>query len=117
MKGHLFWVLVLKGLVGLHRTVQLQLLQHIISISLNFEPALLGIFPIEKPVQAQVIHVRCSFQCSQQWETGNNPNVNQWRKSCLDYGSYTLWDINTMEPFSRMYRHEKGLRYIGYLGY
>ena len=24
----LFWVLVLKGLVGLHRTVQLQLLQH-----------------------------------------------------------------------------------------
>ena len=28
MKGHLFWVLVLKGLVGLHRTVQLQLLQH-----------------------------------------------------------------------------------------
>ena len=27
MKGHLFWVLVLKGLVGLHRTVQLQLLQ------------------------------------------------------------------------------------------
>ena len=26
-KGHLFWVLVLKGLVGLHRTVQLQLLQ------------------------------------------------------------------------------------------
>ena len=28
MKEHLFWVLVLKGLVGLHRTVQLQLLQH-----------------------------------------------------------------------------------------
>ena len=27
-KGHLFWVLVLKGLVGLHRTVLLQLLQH-----------------------------------------------------------------------------------------
>ena len=27
MKGHLFWVLVLKGLVGLHRTVQLQPLQ------------------------------------------------------------------------------------------
>ena len=27
-KGHLFWVLVLKGLVGLHRTIQLQLLQH-----------------------------------------------------------------------------------------
>ena len=27
MKGHLFWVLVLKGLVGLRRTVQLQLLQ------------------------------------------------------------------------------------------
>ena len=27
MKGHLFWVLVLKGLVGLHRTIQLQLLQ------------------------------------------------------------------------------------------
>ena len=26
-KGHLFWVLVLKGLVGLHRTLQLQLLQ------------------------------------------------------------------------------------------
>ena len=26
-KGHLFWVLVLKGLVGLHRTVQIQLLQ------------------------------------------------------------------------------------------
>ena len=26
-KGHLFWVLVLQGLVGLHRTVQLQLLQ------------------------------------------------------------------------------------------
>ena len=26
-KGHLFWVLVLKALVGLHRTVQLQLLQ------------------------------------------------------------------------------------------
>ena len=25
-KGHLFWVLVLKGLVGLHRTIQLQLL-------------------------------------------------------------------------------------------
>ena len=25
-KGHLFWVLVLKGLVDLHRTVQLQLL-------------------------------------------------------------------------------------------
>ena len=28
MKGHLFGVLVLKGLVGLHRTVQLPLLQH-----------------------------------------------------------------------------------------
>ena len=28
MKGHLFWVLVLKSLVGLHRTIQLQLLQH-----------------------------------------------------------------------------------------
>ena len=27
-KGHLFLVLVLEGLVGLHRTVQLQLLQH-----------------------------------------------------------------------------------------
>ena len=27
-KGHLFWVLVLKCLVGLHRTIQLQLLQH-----------------------------------------------------------------------------------------
>ena len=27
-KGHLFWVLVLKGLIGLHRTVQHQLLQH-----------------------------------------------------------------------------------------
>ena len=27
MKRYLFWVLVLKGLVGLHRTVQLQLLQ------------------------------------------------------------------------------------------
>ena len=27
-KGHLFWVLVLEGLVGLHRTVQPQLLQH-----------------------------------------------------------------------------------------
>ena len=26
-KGHLFWVLVLKGLVGLHRTIQLQLIQ------------------------------------------------------------------------------------------
>ena len=26
--GHLFWVLVLKGLVGLHRIVQLQLTQH-----------------------------------------------------------------------------------------
>ena len=26
-KEHLFWVLVLKGLVGLHRTIQLQLLQ------------------------------------------------------------------------------------------
>ena len=25
-KGHLFWVLVLEGLVGLHRTIQLQLL-------------------------------------------------------------------------------------------
>ena len=25
IKGHLFWVLVLKGLVGLHRTIQLQL--------------------------------------------------------------------------------------------
>ena len=27
-KGHLFWALVLEVLVGLHRTVQLQLLQH-----------------------------------------------------------------------------------------
>ena len=27
MKRNLFWVLVLKGLLGLHRTVQLQLLQ------------------------------------------------------------------------------------------
>ena len=27
-KGHLFWVLVLEGLVGLHRTVQLQLFKH-----------------------------------------------------------------------------------------
>ena len=27
-KGHLFWLLVLEGLTGLHRTVQLQLLQH-----------------------------------------------------------------------------------------
>ena len=28
IKGHLFWVLVLEGPVGLHRTIQLQLLQH-----------------------------------------------------------------------------------------
>ena len=28
MKGHLFLVLVLGGFVGLHRTIQLQLLQH-----------------------------------------------------------------------------------------
>ena len=27
-KGHLFWMLVLDVLIGLHRTVQLQLLQH-----------------------------------------------------------------------------------------
>ena len=27
-KGHLFWVLGFKGLVGLHRTIPLQLLQH-----------------------------------------------------------------------------------------
>ena len=27
-EGHLFWVLVLEGLVGLHQTVQLQLLWH-----------------------------------------------------------------------------------------
>ena len=27
-RQHLFWVLVLEGLVGLHRTIQLQLLQH-----------------------------------------------------------------------------------------
>ena len=27
-KRHLLWVLVLEGLIGLHRTVQLQLLQH-----------------------------------------------------------------------------------------
>ena len=27
-KDTVFWVLVLKGLVGLHRTIQLQLLQH-----------------------------------------------------------------------------------------
>ena len=27
-KGQLFWALVLEGLVGLHRTIQLQLLQH-----------------------------------------------------------------------------------------
>ena len=27
-KGHLFWVLVLECLVGLHRTIRLQLLQH-----------------------------------------------------------------------------------------
>jgi len=26
--GHLFWVLILEGLVGLHRTIQLQPLQH-----------------------------------------------------------------------------------------
>ena len=28
MKRHLFWISVLEGLVGLHRTIQLQLLQH-----------------------------------------------------------------------------------------
>ena len=28
LKGHLFWVLVLEGLVGLHITIHLQLLQH-----------------------------------------------------------------------------------------
>ena len=27
-KGHLFWVLVLESLVGLHRTIQLQHLKH-----------------------------------------------------------------------------------------
>ena len=27
-KGHLFWELVLEGIIGLHRTIQLQLLQH-----------------------------------------------------------------------------------------
>ena len=27
-KGHLFWLLVLRGLIGLQRTIQLQLLQH-----------------------------------------------------------------------------------------
>ena len=30
-KGHLYWVLVLEGLIGVHRTVQLQLLQHYLS--------------------------------------------------------------------------------------
>ena len=28
LKGHLCWVLVLEGLIGLHRTLQLQLLQY-----------------------------------------------------------------------------------------
>ena len=28
MKRHLFWVLVLEGLIGLHTTIQLQLLWH-----------------------------------------------------------------------------------------
>ena len=27
-KGHLFWVLIIEGLVGFHRTIQLQLLEH-----------------------------------------------------------------------------------------
>ena len=35
-KGHLFWVLVLKGLVGLHRTIQLQLLQLGLGIDLDY---------------------------------------------------------------------------------
>jgi len=39
MKRYLFWVLVLKGLVGLHRTVQLQLLQHYWSGVLKLEQA------------------------------------------------------------------------------
>ena len=37
--GHLVWVLVLEGLVDLHRTVQLQLLQHYwITVILNSLP-------------------------------------------------------------------------------
>ena len=36
MKGHLFGVLVLEGLVGLHTTVQLQLLQHCWGINLDY---------------------------------------------------------------------------------
>ena len=34
--GHLFWVLILEGLVGLHRTIQLQLLQHWWDIDLDY---------------------------------------------------------------------------------
>ena len=32
MKGPLLWVLVLEGLVGVHRSIQLQLLQHYIDL-------------------------------------------------------------------------------------
>ena len=36
MKRTSFWVLVLKGLVGLHRTIQLQLLQLGLGIDLDY---------------------------------------------------------------------------------
>ena len=46
-KGHLFWVLVLKGLVGLHRTVQLQLLYVILSLSPSLDLRLSPAFHLD----------------------------------------------------------------------
>ena len=62
MKRHLFWVLVLKGLVGLHRTVQLQLLQHYWSRH-KWIPMILNGFALEMNRDHSVVFEIASRYC------------------------------------------------------
>ena len=59
-KGHLFGVLVLKGLEGLHKTVQLQLLQH---YWLGYRPGLLWYWIVCLGNKQRLF--RCFWDCIQ----------------------------------------------------
>ena len=62
MKRHLFWVLVLKGLVGLHRTDQLQLLQHY-SLGIDLDYCDIERFALETNRDHSVIFEIASKYC------------------------------------------------------
>ena len=62
-KRHLFWVLVLKGLVGLHKTVPLQLLQRFTSWDIDLDYCDIEWFALESNRDHSVIFETASKHC------------------------------------------------------